>query len=193
MGALGNPFERAQTHNWMCQRRFDYGRRQLLRKMALAAAQHEKDEDEMKLTSGESVCGGMRRMGSWIALAVVTVLSAAASAQAVSTTTVQGTVYLANGQPGGGTVVVSWPAFTTAAGQAIAADRMTVTIPADGFVSVNLAPNQGATPAGEYYTAVYYMSDGSRAPSTGWCRLRRRRRLAKCAPRLCRRHRHCRR
>ena len=39
--------------------------------------------------------------------------------------------------------------------------QLTVTIPADGFVSVNLAPNQGATPAGEYYTAVYYMSDGS--------------------------------
>ncbi len=28
-------------------------------------------------------------------------------------------------------------------------------------VSVNLAPNVGATPAGEFYTAVYYMSDGS--------------------------------
>jgi len=84
-----------------------------------------------------------------------------APAQAVSTTTVQGTVYLANGDPGAGTLVVSWPAFTTAAGQAIAADSTTVTIAADGFVSVNLAPNQGATPAGEFYTAVYYMSDGT--------------------------------
>ena len=37
----------------------------------------------------------------------------------------------------------------------------TVTIAPDGFVSVNLAPNLGATPAGEYYTAVYYMSDGT--------------------------------
>ena len=77
------------------------------------------------------------------------------------TTTVQGTVYLANGQPGAGTLVISWPGFTTAAGQAVAADSMTVTIAPDGFVSVNLAPNQGATPAGEYYTAVYYMSDGT--------------------------------
>ncbi len=81
--------------------------------------------------------------------------------QGVTTTTVQGTVYLANGQPGAGTLVISWPAFTTAAGQAVAADSMTVTIAPDGFVSVNLAPNQGATPAGEYYTAVYYMSDGT--------------------------------
>ncbi|MGB7263962.1 MAG: hypothetical protein WBC92_00515, partial [Terracidiphilus sp.] len=84
-----------------------------------------------------------------------------ATAQAVTTTTVQGTVYLANGQPGSGTLVVSWPAFTTVTGQAIAADRTTVTIAPDGFVSVNLAPNVGATPAGEYYTAVFYMSDGS--------------------------------
>ncbi len=84
-----------------------------------------------------------------------------ATAQAPTTTTVTGTVYLANGQPGSGTLVVSWPAFTTAAGQLVAADSLTVTIPTDGFVSVNLAPNQGATPAGEYYTAVFYMSDGS--------------------------------
>ena len=40
-------------------------------------------------------------------------------------------------------------------------ESMTVTIPADGFLSVNLAPNQGATPAGVYYTAVYDLSDGS--------------------------------
>jgi hypothetical protein len=36
-----------------------------------------------------------------------------------------------------------------------------VTIPLDGFVSVNLASNVGATPAGLYYTAVYQMSDGT--------------------------------
>ena len=88
-------------------------------------------------------------------------LAAPALAQSISTTTVQGTVYLANGQPGSGTLQISWPAFTTAANQAVAAGRTTVTIGADGFVSVNLAPNDGATPAGLFYTAVYYMSDGT--------------------------------
>jgi len=47
---------------------------------------------------------------AWMALCT------SALAQAPSTTTVQGTVYLANGSAGSGTLVLSWPAFTTAAG-----------------------------------------------------------------------------
>ncbi len=82
-------------------------------------------------------------------------------AQAITTTTVQGTVYLASGAPASGTLIISWPSFTTAAGQSVAADSTTVTIGADGFVSVNLAPNLGATPAGLYYTVVYQLSDGT--------------------------------
>jgi len=85
----------------------------------------------------------------------------AACAQGITTTTVQGTVYLANGQPSSGTLVISWPSFTTANGQLVAADSTTVAIAPDGFVSVNLAPNLGSSPAGLYYTALYYMSDGS--------------------------------
>src|SRR5579859_5553592 len=88
-------------------------------------------------------------------------IAVAALAQSVSTTTVQGTVYQANGSPGSGTLQLSWPAFTTAAGQAIAAGNITATIGADGFVSVNLAPNLGSSPAGLYYTAIYHMSDGT--------------------------------
>jgi hypothetical protein len=88
-------------------------------------------------------------------------LGIAAHAQAITTTTVQGTVYLANGQPGTGTLVVSWPSFTTANGQLVTADSTTIAIAPNGFVSVNLAPNLGATPTGLFYTAVYYMSDGS--------------------------------
>ncbi len=84
-----------------------------------------------------------------------------ASAQTVSTTTVQGTVYEANGRPGAGTLDVSWPAFTTANNQSVTAGRMTVAIAPDGFMSVNLAPNLGSMPAGLYYTAIYHMSDGT--------------------------------
>ena len=92
---------------------------------------------------------------AWTAMAVVAV------AQTMSTTTVQGTVFSANGAPGSGTLQLSWPAFTTASSQAVAAGKITANIGADGFVSVNLAPNLGSSPAGLYYTAIYHLSDGS--------------------------------
>ncbi|MDE3150253.1 MAG: hypothetical protein KGL37_12355, partial [Acidobacteriota bacterium] len=127
----------------------------------------------MKLTSDGWRFSAGRRMGQMqlsivriaigmIAMGLMGIAPGrAAQAQGISTTTVQGTVYLANGQAGAGSVNVSWPAFTTAAGQAVTAGQMTVTIAPDGFLSVNLAPNLGATPAGLYYTAVYHMSDGT--------------------------------
>ena len=120
----------------------------------------------MKLTNHKWLCGAGRQMSrSMGALVLVMgVLCAAWTRQAyaaVSTTTVQGTVYLANGEPGSGMLHVSWPAFTTANGQAIVADSADVTIGQDGFLSVNLAANEGASPGGLYYTAVYYMSDGT--------------------------------
>ena len=92
----------------------------------------------------------------WGMLAVVVV-----SAQTLTTTTVQGTVYLASGVAGSGTLLISWPSFTTAANQTVAAGNTTVTVGTDGFVSVNLAPNLGANPAGLYYTVVYHLSDGT--------------------------------
>lgn len=79
----------------------------------------------------------------------------------VTTTTVSGTVYLADGTVASGTLLVSWPAFSTAANQAVAAGNTSATIGANGFVSLNLAPNSGAYPAGTYYTAVYHLSDGA--------------------------------
>jgi len=119
---------------------------------------------EMELTMNQ----WLLRAGKWMKAElklglclVVLGLGILAHGQAVSTTTVQGTVYLANGQTGPGTLSLSWPAFTTAGGQAVAAGSMTATIGADGFASVNLAPNVGSTPAGLYYTAIYQMSDGT--------------------------------
>jgi hypothetical protein len=111
----------------------------------------------MKVTKEESL-----RVVVWIAIFLMWVsLSGIARAQGIATTTVQGTMYLANGQPGSGSLQVSWPAFTTASNQAVTAGRTNLTIGADGYVSLKLAPNQGATPAGLYYTAVYHLSDGS--------------------------------
>ena len=98
---------------------------------------------------------------AWSLCVIWAVMAFVAPAQTVNTTTVQGTVYLANGAPGSGTMHLSWPAFTTASNQAVAAGKLSVKIGADGFMSVNLAPNLGSSPAGLYYTAIYHLSDGT--------------------------------
>jgi len=92
----------------------------------------------------------------------VTFLALAICARAqVVTTSVTDTIYRADGTPAGGTVIVSWPAFTTPSGQSVAAGSTSATIGASGVLSVQLAPNAGAMPFGTYYTVVYHLDDGS--------------------------------
>ena len=76
-------------------------------------------------------------------------------------TTVQGRVYRADVKPASGSLTVSCPAFQTAKSQAVAAGTLQVAVGSDGFASMQLAPNAGATPAGSYYTVVYHLSDGT--------------------------------
>lgn len=79
----------------------------------------------------------------------------------ITTTDVQGTVYRADGSTASGTLLVSWPAFSTALNQSVAAGSISTTIGSNGYVSLNLASNAGASPAGTYYTAVYHLNDGT--------------------------------
>ncbi len=79
----------------------------------------------------------------------------------LAVTTVQDTVYTASGAAASGTVLVSWPGFTTASGAVVPAGTMSTTIGTGGVLSVALAPNAGATPIGSYYTATFHLSDGS--------------------------------
>jgi lysophospholipase L1-like esterase len=94
---------------------------------------------------------------------VVKVMTMPVSAQVlqIATTTVADTVYLADGTTATGTVIVSWQAFTTAIGQSVPSGTTSATIGAGGVLSLQLAPNAGASPMGTYYTAVYHLSDGS--------------------------------
>lgn len=79
----------------------------------------------------------------------------------VATTTVSDMVYQADGTPASGTVLVSWPAFTTATGQSVPKGSTSVALNAGGVLTVSLAANASATPAGTYYTVVYHLNDGS--------------------------------
>ena len=67
------------------------------------------------------------KRGIFLISLFVAVLGLTAAAQ-VPTTTVADTVYYANGTPAQGTIVVSWSAFTTANGAAIAAGSTSVTL-----------------------------------------------------------------
>ena len=79
----------------------------------------------------------------------------------VTTTTVQDTVYNADGTYASGTILVAWSEFVTATGNTVAAGNLSVQIGSNGLVTLHLAPNVGATPAGSYYTAVYHLNDGT--------------------------------
>jgi hypothetical protein len=81
--------------------------------------------------------------------------------QGPATSTISDTVYRADGTLAGGTLLISWPTFSTAAGQSVAAGRKSVTLAPGGVLSVALVPNTGSTPAGTFYTVVYQLDDGT--------------------------------
>lgn len=105
--------------------------------------------------------GGWTLAGILLAIPAVLVLFTTAALAQVVTTEVTDTIYLADGSPAAGTVLVSWPAFTTSTGQSVPSGSTSTTLNTNGVLDVRLTPNAGATPIGTYYTAVYHLADGS--------------------------------
>jgi len=97
----------------------------------------------------------------WRAVGPVLLLVAMQAKAQVSTTQIADTIYRADGSVATGTIILSWPAFTTAAGQAIPGGSTSAPIASGGAFAVQLAPNAGATPEGSFYTAVYHLDNGS--------------------------------
>jgi len=83
--------------------------------------------------------------------------AASPSPQSPALTSVIDTVYMANGSPAQGTLVITWPAFVTSTGTAVAAGSLDITLGTNGALDVSLEPNAGATPANVYYTVVYQL------------------------------------
>ena len=94
---------------------------------------------------------------------LVSLLLACGVARAVppQTTTIADTVYRADGSPASGTLLITWPQFNTSDNKAVASGTLNVTIGAGGAVSIALAPNAGASPAGTYYKVTYKLDDGT--------------------------------
>ena len=91
-------------------------------------------------------------------LAIVVSMVATMAAQTtglVMTTQVTDNVFRADGTAAKGTVLISWPAFTTADGKAVAAGSLSLQLGSGGAFAASLAPNTGAQPAGVYYKVIY--------------------------------------
>jgi hypothetical protein len=101
-----------------------------------------------------------RRPLGWLFLLLPVLVASAVSAQSLPTTMIVDTVYRADGSPAGGTLLISWPEFTTAAGGAVAAGNKGVTLGTGGALSVGLVANANAVPANTVYTVVYQLNDG---------------------------------
>ena len=71
----------------------------------------------------------------------------------------------ADGTVAKGTVLISWPAFTTPGGYAVAAGSLSVQLGRSGAFSASLAPNTGAQPALLYYKVIYQLGDDSVQPA----------------------------
>jgi hypothetical protein len=103
-----------------------------------------------------------RRNGRLFCWALYWALAALqAAGQGPALTTVSDTVFRADGSPAAGTLLISWPAFTTADGHTVAAGNKSVALGSNGSLSTQLAPNAGATPAGTTYLVTYQLSDGT--------------------------------
>jgi hypothetical protein len=101
------------------------------------------------------VCRPTRR------LFLLLLLGSVAAAQSLPLTTISDFVYRADGSPAEGTLLISWPEFTTSGGLAVAAGNNSVTLGTAGALSVALVPNINATPANTVYVVVYQLDDGT--------------------------------
>ena len=104
--------------------------------------------------------------GKWaaglVAVLTIAVMGAmGAWAQGPALTTISDTVYRADGTAASGMALIAWPSFETAAGNAVEAGNLAVTIAAGGAFTAQLVPNAGATPTGTVYTVVFQLDDGT--------------------------------
>ncbi len=83
---------------------------------------------------------------------------ATAAAQCPSKTTIQDTLQNADGTPASGRVVIAWPTFRIGTCQVIAG-QMTVSV-SNGNLTVELFPNELASPEGTSYRVTYHLRSG---------------------------------
>jgi len=98
---------------------------------------------------------------SWMLIGILLTALTVSGAAQIATTTVADTINHADGSAATGTVLISWPAFTTSNGNSIPSGSTSVALASNGMLDVQLIANAGSTPIGSYYTAVFHLDDGS--------------------------------
>jgi hypothetical protein len=85
---------------------------------------------------------------AWVIAAAGIQLNAAPQSGPALTSVVD-TVYMADGTPAQGILVITWPGFVAADGSAVAAGSLDVTLGSNGALNVALATNAGDKPGSE--------------------------------------------
>lgn len=115
----------------------------------------------LTMTGSEMSMAKMRRRTGRLLCWLLVMAAVSAQGSTPTMTTISDVLYRADGTPARGTLLISWPAFTTANGAPVAAGTMDVDLGLNGEVQIALAPNAGATPAGTYYKVVLKLEDGT--------------------------------
>jgi hypothetical protein len=103
-----------------------------------------------------------RLAGCLISILVVAGVCAHATPPVPATTQITDVVYRADGSPAHGVLMITWPAFTSSSGFAVASGSMNVTLGANGALSLALIANEGATPSGTFYKVLLKLDKTSR-------------------------------
>jgi hypothetical protein len=104
-----------------------------------------------------------RKARLWMLLVGLVLWASPSWGAAPATTRISDVVYRADGTPAAGTLLITWPAFTTADNSPVAAGTRSVPLGTQGALSVDLVPNAGSSPANTLYRVVYKLDDGTTA------------------------------
>src|SRR5437016_10630171 len=116
------------------------------------------------MSEGRNVLYKCRLQGRLFCLLLCVLAGLVSQAQSPATTTISDTVYRADGTPAAGTLLISWPTFSTASGQAVASGTTSVTLGTGGALSVPLVPTPAAEPTKTFITVAYHFTAGTLRP-----------------------------
>jgi hypothetical protein len=102
-----------------------------------------------------------RRIGRLFYLLLTVSLAVATAFATPGTTTIAGVVYRADGTPAGGTLVISWPAFTSSDGSAVAPGTKSVTLAQGGVLSVEAVTAKDIIDNGKFQEGLSKVIDGT--------------------------------